>query len=134
MIDDDLLDDVSDEDEDDEPAEEGAPAPLTKKKKPWGAVSGRKRKRGRKRQKGNRKTIKNWAWAAVAIRVEHYGFLRELRAYYDNESFAKIVGTLIIDEYCKILHTVDPVKATAIRKAYQSEKYKHEVIELDGRR
>lgn len=133
MIDnDDVLDTVPDEE--DKPAEEGAPAALPKKPRPWGAVSGRKRKPGKKRRKGNRKeVVKNWAWSAVAIRVEHYGFLRELRAYYNNESFAKIVGTLIIDEYCKILHTVDPVKATAIRKAYQSEKYKHEVIELHGR-
>ena len=110
-------------------------APKKKKKpKPWGAVSGRKRKPGRKRMKGNRKeVVKNWAWSAIAIRVEHYAFLRELRAYYRNESFAKIVGTLIIEEYCRVLHKVDPVKASLIRRAYKSEKYKHEVVELDPR-
>lgn len=130
MIDDDLLDDVPDE-----PAEEGAPAKPKKKPKPWGAVSGRKRKRGRPRKKGNRKeVVKNWAWNPVMIRIEHHSFLRELRAYYNNAPFGKIVGALIVQEYCRILHTIDPVKATAIRKAYQSEKYKHEIIELDGLR
>jgi hypothetical protein len=102
-----------------------------KKPRPWGAVSGRKRKPGRKRMKGNREQLlKNWAWNPVMIRIEHHSFLRELRAYYNNAPFGKIVGTLIVQEYCRILHTIDPVKATAIRKAYKSEKYKHEVIEL----
>lgn len=105
---------------------------LKKKPRPWGAVSGRKRKPGRKRKKGNRQMLlKNWGWNAVLIRIEHYGFLRELRAYYKNAPFGKIVGTLIIQEYTRILHKVDPVKASLIRRAYQSEKYKHEVVELD---
>lgn len=106
-------------------------APVKKKPRPWGALSGRKRKPGKKRRKGNRKeVVKNWKWSAIAVRVEHYAFLRELRQYYRNASFARIVGTLIVHEYCRILHTVDPVKATAIRRAYESDKYKDEVIVL----
>lgn len=108
------------------------PEPKKKKPRPWGAVSGRKRKPGRKRMKGNRKEVlKNPNWTGVLIRVEHYGFLRELRAYYKNEPFGKLLGTLIIQEYTRILHKVDPVKASLIRRAYKSEKYKHEVVELD---
>lgn len=102
-----------------------------KKPRPWGSVSGRERKKGRKRKKGNRKELlKNWGWNPVIIRIEHYAFLKQLRAYYNNAPFGKIVGTLIIQEYCRVLHKIDPVKASLIKRAYQGEKYKHEVIEL----
>ena len=113
-------------------AEEAPKKPKRRRKpRPWGAVSGRIHKAGRKRMKGNRKELlKNWAWNPVMIRIEHHGFLRELRAYYNNSPFGKIVGTLIIQEYCRILQKVDPVKASMIRRANKRENYKHDVIEL----
>lgn len=91
----------------------------------------RKKKTGRKRKKGNRKqTVKNWKWSAVCIRVEHFAFLRELRKYY-KATYSKVLATLVVEEYCKILRKVDPVKATQIRKAYESERYSQEIIKLD---
>jgi hypothetical protein len=94
----------------------------------------RKKKPGKKRKKGNRMVVlKQPYWSTVIIRVEHLAFLRQLKLYYKPATYGKILGALIVDEYCRVLQKTDPIKATQIRKAYKSERFKNDIIELDGR-
>ena len=67
---------------------------------------------------------------AVATRPDHYYMLREMADFYD-APLTKIVGALIVQEYCRVLSFSDPERADKIKSSYATaEEHAQYIIKL----
>ena len=67
---------------------------------------------------------------AVATRPDHYYMLREMADYYD-APLTKIVGAMIVREYCRILSESDPDRASKLKETYENnEEHSQYIIRL----
>lgn len=57
---------------------------------------------------------------AVIMRPEHYFMLRELADVYETP-LMRLVGALVVREYCSILEETDPAGAAAISETYAED-------------
>ena len=70
-------------------------------------------------------------WASMSIRAEHYMMLKELNRYYKGDTpVTKIVGTLIVKEFLRVLESLDPDKAKQLREAYKDERHVDHILDL----
>jgi len=70
-------------------------------------------------------------WASMSIRAEHYMMLKELDRFYKGDTpVTKIVGTLIVKEFLRVLEELDPEKAKDLREAYKDERHIDHILDL----
>ena len=70
-------------------------------------------------------------WASMSVRAEHHVMLKELSKYYKgNPPVTKIIGTLIVKEFLRILSDIDPDKAKQLREAYKDERHVNDILDL----
>lgn len=107
------------------------------KKKPFRyAVRSTQRKRGKKRSLGYKPPPspkdRCTPWVSVAMRAEHYAMLREIGDFY-KAPVSKIVATLIVHKYCRLLREDEPVTAQKILEAYRDgEKHEGQLVSFDA--
>jgi hypothetical protein len=69
-------------------------------------------------------------WVSVTMRAEHYTMLREVGDFYE-APISKVVATMVVKEYCRLLNDVDPVTAQRIKEAYEDdEKHTGQLLDL----
>jgi hypothetical protein len=67
----------------------------------------------------------------MSIRAEHYMMLKELDRFYKGDTpVTKIVGTLIVKEFLRVLEELDPEKAKDLREAYKDERHINHILDL----
>lgn len=88
-----------------------------------------------KRGRGNRgaklgSKFKKTHTTAVCLRPEHYYMLREMADFYESH-LNQLAGSLVIQEYCRLLSKRDPERAAQIKDTYENdEKYSTHIIRL----
>jgi hypothetical protein len=67
----------------------------------------------------------------MSIRAEHYMMLKELDRFYKGDTpVTKIVGTLIVKEFLRVLEELDPEKAKDLREAYKDERHINHILDI----
>ena len=106
------------------------------KKKPFRyAVQATKRKKGKKKPQGYKPPPspkdRCTPWVSVTVRAEHYAMLREIGDFYE-APVSKVVATLIVHKYCRLLREDEPVTAQKILEAYRDgEKHEGQLVDFE---
>lgn len=69
-------------------------------------------------------------WVNISMRSEHYAMLREIAAVYD-APLSKIVGSMVVQQYCNMLRELEPATAQRIIDTYrEDERHTGQILDM----